>query len=310
MLNKSFKPNIKNSSMDKKIEELKEIFDPSYLKYTICYQFNPIKGKFLPASVRPEIETGTSICFSICTDQGEVLFGKKGRSNYLPEAKVMEHLKKVPETPNVSVIYRDEREMILLTTYHGVYDLEKYMSSRKSPLSPQTKRTLCLNVIDAIEKCHGKRVLHRDTKPENIRLNSTGEIHLVDFGLSRILQAGEQVYRDHSIKIHGTPHYFPPERWFRFSGYQDDVFSLGSVLYFILTDGKDLCGVSPSEFSIKWYYQWTRNTEKTIRNRTDLGPNLKDILVKATSFCLHKRTSSVTEVREAIEKIDFESELI
>lgn len=85
-------------------------------------------------------------------------------------------------------------------------------------------------VMDALGYCHGKNILHRDVKPDNLRLTPAGKVYLVDFGLAR------SIICRHAPAA-GTYNYAPPEQ-FQPTGrlsFASDVYSLGATLYHLLT---------------------------------------------------------------------------
>lgn len=98
---------------------------------------------------------------------------------------------------------------------------------------------LMLQVCDALQHAHRNLVVHRDLKPGNILVTDDGDIRLLDFGVARLLagEDGEQPALTRAGFIHMTPEYAAPEQ---FSGNAittaTDVFSLGAVLYELLTD--------------------------------------------------------------------------
>ncbi|MCU0479653.1 MAG: protein kinase [Anaerolineae bacterium] len=90
-------------------------------------------------------------------------------------------------------------------------------------------------VGSALDFAHGRGVLHRDIKPSNIIIDDRGDAFLMDFGLARIAQSGESTMS--ADVMLGTPHYISPEQA---QGNKDldtrtDVYSLGVVLYEMLT---------------------------------------------------------------------------
>jgi calcium-dependent protein kinase len=84
--------------------------------------------------------------------------------------------------------------------------------------------------LKAINHCHSLDICHRDIKPENILLGDNGSLKLIDFGLS------EQVKKNKKMStIVGTPYYIAPE--VLKGNYNDkcDVWSLGVIMYILLS---------------------------------------------------------------------------
>jgi serine/threonine-protein kinase len=86
-----------------------------------------------------------------------------------------------------------------------------------------------MQMTDAVAYAHEKRVLHRDIKPENFILFPGREIQLSDFGLARIEKRG------HAVSGSGTLGYMAPEQAMGHPTYRSDVFSLGLVIYRMLS---------------------------------------------------------------------------
>lgn len=99
---------------------------------------------------------------------------------------------------------------------------------RKGPLSEGDILTIGQHMCRALAWCHGKHVLHRDVKPENIFRNSYGAYLLGDFGIARILEGGQRA----STNM-GTYPYMAPEQVHSPEGYDHraDLCGLGLTLY-------------------------------------------------------------------------------
>jgi len=86
-----------------------------------------------------------------------------------------------------------------------------------------------VQMVDAVAYAHEKRVLHRDIKPENFILFSDRVVRLTDFGLARI-ESG--VF---DVSASGTLGYMAPEQAMGHPSYRSDVFSLGLIMYRLLS---------------------------------------------------------------------------
>ena len=102
---------------------------------------------------------------------------------------------------------------------------------------------LIAKVARTVHYAHEHGILHRDIKPGNILLDASGEPHLTDFGLARLVEPGSTVTG--SLEIMGTPSYMAPEQAVGNNvavGRATDVYGLGAVLYELLTDHPPFAG--------------------------------------------------------------------
>ncbi len=103
------------------------------------------------------------------------------------------------------------------------------------PLPPAEILHLIRPVCQALAYAHQQGVLHRDIKPSNIMLAADGGVFLTDFGLARMVQAGESTLSQDMMV--GTPQYISPEQAQGLSDLdgRTDIYSLGVVLFEMLT---------------------------------------------------------------------------
>ena len=82
----------------------------------------------------------------------------------------------------------------------------------------------------AVGHCHANGVVHRDIKPENIMVGNDKELKLIDFGLSKIHKSSKNLET-----ITGTPYYMAPEVLTESYDHKCDIWSLGVVMYVLLS---------------------------------------------------------------------------
>ena len=114
--------------------------------------------------------------------------------------------------------------------------LTEWCDAQQLPVARRLQ--LFLQVLDAVQYAHAKHVVHRDLKPSNILVKESGEVQLLDFGVSKLLEA-EETDQTQLTTVYGralTPDYASPELLQGDpSDVRSDVYSLGVVLYELLT---------------------------------------------------------------------------
>lgn len=118
-------------------------------------------------------------------------------------------------------------------------------------LKPERAINLLSQICDAMSHAHIKTVVHRDLKPSNVVVSrgADGEmVHLIDFGMSSVLQAARSAVVDvtRTGEIFGTPHYMSPEQCLgeKVDG-RADVYSFGCLMYEVLNGRPPFMGLNP-----------------------------------------------------------------
>lgn len=116
------------------------------------------------------------------------------------------------------------------------------------PLPAREIARILQAVCQGVHFAHQRGILHRDLKPSNILIDRQGEPHITDFGLAKRIEAGHQLTQSGAVL--GTPTHMSPEQAAGARvqlGPASDVYSIGTILYQLLTGRPPLAGATPVE---------------------------------------------------------------
>ena len=130
-------------------------------------------------------------------------------------------------------------------------------------------------VGDALDYAHSNRVVHRDVKPANILITTDNKVKITDFGIARL----DSSNLTQEGQLLGTPNYMAPEQiQGKDVDHRADLFSLGVVLYEMLTRHKPFQGENLTVVSHRIVYDHFTPPQEYVRN---LPPGLEPILARA-----------------------------
>ncbi len=125
----------------------------------------------------------------------------------------------------------------------------------EGPLPPKKAAELVLQAAEVMDYIHSRGIIHRDIKPSNLILDKNGKVWITDFGVAKLLSNSKGITASGALL--GTPSYMSPEQVSGKSyelGPACDIYSLGAVLYTLLTSKPPILGGSPYETIQKVLY--------------------------------------------------------
>lgn len=153
--------------------------------------------------------------------------------------------------PNIVSVYdvgQEEDVHYIVMEYIEGQNLNEIIKER-APLQVDEAVRVASQIADALDHAHQNQIIHRDIKPHNILIGRNGRVKVTDFGIARavtsttITQTGSVV---------GSVHYFSPEHAKGVvTGEKSDIYSLGIVLYQMLTGRLPFLGESPISVALK-----------------------------------------------------------
>jgi serine/threonine protein kinase len=207
--------------------------------------------------------------------------------------------------PNICIVYEvDDHEgsaFIAMERVEGS-NLKQHMA--RGTLATPEVVDIALQIAQALEAAHAAGIVHRDIKPGNIIVSTTGHVKVLDFGLARRFitpdDTGELVLGGSTIigRPLGTANYMAPERIQQMPpDPRSDLFSLGVVIYEMATGRLPFAGASPSETV-------TNVLEKDPIPLTRLSPHRPPQLERIVNQLVAKRAEdrcqSAEELRAAL----------
>jgi serine/threonine-protein kinase len=165
----------------------------------------------------------------------------------------------------------------------------------EGPMEPTRAIEVIADACQALNFSHQHGIIHRDVKPANIMISKAGAVKVMDFGIARALADGGNRLTKTSAVI-GTAQYLSPEQASGESSVdaRSDVYSLGCVLYEMLTGEPPFVGDSPVAVA----YQHVRKAPVPPSQRHDgISPDLDAVVLKALTKNPENRYQTAADMR-------------
>jgi serine/threonine protein kinase len=158
--------------------------------------------------------------------------------------------------PNLVAVYDVKRaengDCWVIMEHVSGQTLEKAIAEHPQGMPPEEALTWLRGICEGVGYLHDQGVVHRDLKPGNLFLEN-GTVKIGDYGLSKFMSASRRSGQTASI---GTVHYMAPEIVQGRYGKEVDLYSLGIILYEMLTGRVPFDGDSPGEILMKHLTAW------------------------------------------------------
>jgi serine/threonine-protein kinase PpkA len=120
---------------------------------------------------------------------------------------------------------------------------------KREPLSRAEAFAIFERILNGLSFAHHKGIIHRDLKPGNILLYEDGRAVIADFGVAKTLN--EDVALTQTGAAVGSPEYMAPEQFMGFTDYRSDLYSMGVILYQLLTGHTLYSGTTSWEIAMR-----------------------------------------------------------
>jgi len=196
--------------------------------------------------------------------------------------------------PNIVTIVTAEKQdnvFFIVMEYVAGENLETIIARDGALDVPRALDFTC-QICNAIDYAHRQGVLHRDLRPSNVLVSTSGLVKVADFGTSRFLEIAA-----HGTTVIGSPPYMAPEQFQGKAMFASDLYSLGVTMFQMLTGDLPYDTPTPSDL------------ERLVRGEFLISPRLKnpkvpkaisDVVLKAMAPDLHARYQRAAEILDDI----------
>ncbi|MBT2216889.1 Stk1 family PASTA domain-containing Ser/Thr kinase [Virgibacillus dakarensis] len=200
--------------------------------------------------------------------------------------------------PNIVSIYdvgEEDHILFMVMEYVDGMTLKEYIQ-KYGPIEVQESLDIMKQISSAIAHAHANDIVHRDIKPQNILMDTYGQVKVTDFGIAVALSATSLTQTN---SILGSVHYLSPEQARGgMATKKSDIYSLGIVLFELLTGRLPFSGQSPVSIALK---HLQNDTPSVRRFNQDIPQSVENIVLKATAKDPFHRYDTVYDMEDALE---------
>jgi serine/threonine protein kinase len=221
------------------------------------------------------------------------------RRQFEREARLLARLSH-PALPRVSDYFTEHGRAFLVMQFIAGDDLGQIISAQPGPFPRAQVLAWADQLLDALVYLHTRerQIIHRDIKPHNLKLSSSGQIALLDFGLAKTHTADQSTTQSY-ISVFGYTRRYSPLEQIQDQGTspQSDIYALGATLYHLLT------GIKPPDALARAAALANSKPDPLISAeeiQSIVGAQLAAVLNKAMALHASDRFENAIRFREAL----------
>jgi len=249
----------------------------------------------IPVAIKEYYPNGFVTRDSLVTSVVSAYAGKnmeefnKWRENFLKEARSLAKFSNLSGIVEVRDYFQENNTTYIVMEYVDGITMKEFLKSQGGKLPTETVLTYMQPIIKSLGKVHATGIIHRDISPDNIMMEKSGEMKLLDFGAARDISSNAEK----SLSVLLKPGYAPEEQY-RTRGNQgtwSDVYAICATIY------KCITGVTPVE-------SMERLRNDTLKMPSELGigihPNEEAALRKGLAVYAEDRFQTMEDLYAAL----------
>ncbi|MEW6356942.1 MAG: protein kinase [Planctomycetota bacterium] len=181
------------------------------------------------------------------------------------------------------------------------------MLKERNPMDVAEAANYIAQALKGLARAHSLGIIHRDIKPDNLMVNSDGEVKIADFGLAR-MKTAQDISLTVSGAVMGTPHYMSPQQAEGEKlNQQADIYSLGATFYHMVTGATPFAG--DSAMSVL-YKAGTSKAELPYKRNPAVPIELSRLIMKMMARDLEARYATCEDVLKDLNTLGYIGETI